>query len=65
MGTAKGIAIALLLTLAACQTPAGDFCDVAEPIRLDAATVDALSEEELDQALSQNRKGEAMCGWEP
>lgn len=61
----KAVALAALLVLAACQTPAGDFCDVAKPIRLSAETVDAMSDAEVAAALAHNRKGAAMCAWKP
>lgn len=61
----KALTLAAMLMLAACQTPQGDFCDIAKPIRLSAETVDAMSDAEVAAALAHNRKGAAMCGWRP
>ena len=63
--------IPLLLTaslvVSACsQSPAGDFCDIAEPIRFDrevasvVVTGDRATAETIDV---QNRYGERHCGW--
>lgn len=59
----KAVALAVLLLLAACQTPAGDWCDIAKPIRLSQEVIDAMSDSEVAAVLAHNRKGAAMCGW--
>jgi hypothetical protein len=61
----KALALASLLALAACQTAKGSFCDIAKPVRLSDAAVDALSEAETAALLAHNRKGAALCGWKP
>lgn len=61
----KAVALAAMLMLAACQTSAGDWCDIAKPIRLSHEVIDIMSDNEVAAALAHNRKGEAMCGWKP
>lgn len=61
----KAVAIVSLLLLAACQTPSGDFCDVAKPNRFSNAVIDAMTGDEISKALAHNKKGQAMCGWKP
>lgn len=61
----KAVTVVVLLTLAACQTISGDFCDIAKPIRLSHEAIDAMTDGEVAAALAHNRKGEAMCGWRP
>lgn len=61
----KAVVVAVLLVLAACQTPVGDWCDIAKPIRLSHETIDAMSDAEVAAVLAHNRKGAAMCGWKP
>lgn len=52
--------------LSACAaTPQGDFCDVADPIRLNPAVVDAMSDSEVERTLAHNEKGQRLCGWKP
>jgi hypothetical protein len=62
---AKIAQLALILALAACTTPRGSFCEIADPIRLSSAAVDAMSDAEVSAALAHNRKGERLCGWHP
>lgn len=60
----KVIAAALLsAALAGCTTARGSFCTVAEPARLSASAVDALSDAQARALLAHNRKGEKLCGW--
>lgn len=54
-----------LLALAACQTSGGTFCDIAKPIRLSGATVDAMTDAEVNAALAHNERGARLCGWRP
>lgn len=61
----KVAALLLLALLASCQTAKGTFCDIAKPIRLSSAVIDAMSDAEVDQLLAFNRKGEKLCGWRP
>lgn len=61
---AKALAALALLALAGCMTTGkGSFCDIARPIRLSAATIDAMTDDEVKQALALNKKGEKLCGW--
>jgi predicted small secreted protein len=57
--------VAFLSGLAACQTVRGSFCDVAKPIRLSDATVDAMADAEVKEALAHNEKGRKLCRWKP
>ena len=59
----KMISVALVLALAACQAPKGNFCAIAKPIRPTAKTLKAMNDGEVKQALAHNRKGAALCGW--
>lgn len=56
---------AALVVVAGCTTVKGGFCAVSSPLRLRAATVDALSDTEVKALLVHNRKGERLCGWTP
>lgn len=62
---AKALAALALLILAGCMTTGkgSTFCDIARPIRLSAATIDAMTDDEVKQALSLNKKGARLCGW--
>lgn len=61
----KALALAGLLLLTACQTTGGTFCDISKPIRLTDATIDAMTDAEVEKALAHNRKGARLCGWKP
>lgn len=61
----KVIFLSALLALAACQTTAGDFCDIARPQRPSAAEIEAMPDARVAEVLAHNRKGQAMCGWRP
>lgn len=63
----KTAALISLLLLASCATqkPAGAFCDISRPIRLTEQTIDAMSDAEVRDVLSHNKKGQALCGWAP
>jgi hypothetical protein len=39
--------LAALLALVACTTQSGSFCDISKPVRLTAASIDALSDAEV------------------
>lgn len=60
---ARTLILASLLALTACQTAKGTFCDIAKPVRLSGAAVDALSDAEVAALLAHNRKGQALCHW--
>ncbi len=55
----------VLVLLTACQTPKGDFCQIAHPIRLSQQAIDAMSDEEVKEALAHNRLGARLCKWKP
>lgn len=61
----KGLILAALVTLAACQTTGGTFCDIARPLRPSAASLAAMSDAEVAAMLAHNRKGQKLCGWRP
>lgn len=62
----KGLMLlSVLAALAGCTTVKGGFCAVSGPLRLSAATVDALSDAEVKALLAHNRKGQKLCGWRP
>lgn len=61
----KGMILAALVTLAACQTTGGTFCDISRPLRPSAASLAAMSDAEVAAMLAHNRKGQKLCGWRP
>lgn len=61
----KAVAFAAVLMLAACQTPAGNWCDIAKPIRLSHEAIDVMSDADVASVLAHNKKGATMCGWRP
>lgn len=61
----KIAALLSLIALAACTTPAGEFCSISRPIRLSAETVDHLTDAEVRALLAHNERGRALCGWTP
>lgn len=65
MGPFKALTLALLLSLAACQTTKGSFCAVSDPVRLSSPAIAALSDAEVKAILAHNRKGQRLCGWRP
>lgn len=55
-----------LIFLVSCTTTGqGSFCDIAKPIRLSHAVIDAMSDVEVNAVLAQNEKGQKLCGWKP
>lgn len=61
----RTLALLSLLALAACQTASGDFCDLNHPRRLTPATIDAMTDAEVNEALAFNLTGQKLCGWRP
>lgn len=57
--------VAFLAGMAACTTAKGSFCQIAKPLRLSDAAVDALSDQEVVALLAHNLKGAKLCGWKP
>jgi hypothetical protein len=62
----KGLMLAAMaIAITGCMAVKGGFCAVSSPLRLSAATVDALPDAEVKALLAHNRKGEKLCGWKP
>ena len=62
---AKIASLIVLTMLAACQTGAGSFCAIAKPMRPTYDAIAAMSDQELNEILAHNRKGQKLCGWKP
>lgn len=60
---ARSLMLACLLAIAACTTTKGSFCEIAKPVRLGSAAIDALSDAEVKAILAHNQKGARLCGW--
>jgi hypothetical protein len=61
----RALALAAALTLAGCAATPGDFCDLAQPIRLSDATIDTLTDADVAVLVGHNRRGQTFCGWHP
>jgi hypothetical protein len=59
------IAVLIAMALAGCTTTAGDFCDVAKPMRPSQAALDAMDGQEVNDMLRHNLYGQRACGWQP
>lgn len=59
----KVIALALILAVAGCQSTKGSFCAIAKPQRPSQATIEAMTDAEVAQALAALEKGARLCGW--
>lgn len=59
------LCIFCIIVLAGCQTASGDWCDIAKPLRLSPATVDAMTDAEVAAMLAHNKKLERLCGVKP
>lgn len=59
------IVLVALLALTACQTTGGSWCDIAKPIRLSHAAIDAMSDAEVNAVLAHNEKLAKLCGVRP
>lgn len=57
--------LACLLAIAACTTTKGSFCEIAKPVRLGSAAIDALSDAEVKAILAHNERGRRLCKWKP
>lgn len=57
--------VAALIGLAACQTPQGSFCSVADQYRPSQTAIDAMTDSEVEKALAALEKGRKLCGWRP
>ena len=61
----KALMLAGALALAGCTTTGGSFCDIAKPIRVTEQTIAAMTDAEVEAALTHNEQGRALCGWQP
>lgn len=61
----KALALGALLALAACQTASGTFCAIAKPHPHSPATVDAMTDAEVERELQHNELGRRLCSWRP
>lgn len=52
-----------LVTGCAMTGPATDPCAGWKPIRLDAASIDGLTERDAQAVLAHNLFGRSRCGW--
>lgn len=62
---ARTLSIIAIVALAGCATTGGTFCDIAKPIRLSDATIDAMTDTEVAAALAHNERGRRLCNWKP
>ncbi len=51
----------MLAILAGCQSSKSMCWD--KPLRPSQATIDAMSDQEVQDLLEHNEKGAALCGW--
>lgn len=61
----KVLALALILAIVGCQSTKGSFCAIAKPQRPSQATIEAMTDAEVAQALAALEKGQKLCGWRP
>jgi len=61
----KALLIVCILSLTACQTSQGTFCDIAKPVRLTSDQIDQLTDAQVSDVLGHNRRGQKLCGWVP
>lgn len=59
----KIIAILAICLLAACTTTSGSYCAIADAQRPSQATIDAMTDAEVEDALIALEKGKRLCGW--
>ncbi len=55
--------VLIVLLLAGCTTTSGTFCKIAKPQRPSPATIDAMTDTEVETVLVHNEKGRKLCGW--
>ncbi len=61
----KILTLAALLALAGCQTTKGSYCALADAQRPSNATIDAMSDAEVERALIELEKLRRLCGVKP
>lgn len=54
---------ALTLSSGCVMGGAGDACAGWKPVRLDAATIDAMTDRDAADVLAHNEFGAKVCGW--
>ncbi len=59
----KVIALVGLLALAGCTATGGSYCSIAKPIRPTAEDVNVISDQLVQDVLTHNKQGAALCGW--
>lgn len=60
------LSVVLLATVTACATSGhvkNNFCLLASPIYLESATIDVMTDREVDAVLEHNDLGATLCGW--
>ena len=57
----KTLSLIGLLTLAGCQATGGSYCDIARPIVLSTAAIDAMDDQDVTAVLTHNETVEALC----
>jgi len=62
---AKIASLSMLIALTACQTGGGSFCAIAKPMRPSHQAIAAMSDQEVNEILAHDRKGQKLCGWKP
>ena len=62
---AKITSLIVLIVLTACQTGGGSFCAIARPMRPSHEAIAAMSDQEVNEVLAHDRKGQKLCGWKP
>lgn len=59
----KILILAALLAIGGCQTTKGSYCQIAKAQRPSQATIDSMTDAEVNDALAALEKGAALCGW--
>ncbi len=59
------IILGMCLIVFGCASPRGTYCSIAKPHRFSDATVNAMTDAEVQQELTHNRTGAKLCGWKP
>jgi hypothetical protein len=53
-----------MLAVMSCSNGQGnDYCLIAQPIRPSAADMGAISDSLVQQILTHDKTGQALCGW--
>lgn len=57
--------VAACSLLVGCASPRVLDCTFAKPHRFSDATVDHMTDAEVQQELTHNKQGAKLCGWKP